>query len=139
MQKRTIIAGLGVAAVLVAAGTSGAVAGSLITGKDVKNESLTGADIKDGRVRANDLSSHVNALLNKKGAAGAKGEKGADGTNGIDGKNGAAGVDGKNGKDGKDGVSGLYYRHRDVRLGLRPHRREPEHQRPRQRWAPSPR
>ena len=67
MQKRTIIAGLGIAAMLVVAGTSGAVAGSLITGKDVKNESLTGADIKNGSIRKHDFSSHVNALLKSKG------------------------------------------------------------------------
>ncbi|WP_370288412.1 hypothetical protein [Nocardioides sp.] len=40
---------------VVAAGSGGAVAGALITGKQIKNESVTGADLKNGTVTGVDL------------------------------------------------------------------------------------
>lgn len=49
MNKLTIGA-LGLAGVVVLGSTSGVVAGSLITGKDIKNNSITGKDIKKGSI-----------------------------------------------------------------------------------------
>jgi hypothetical protein len=78
MQKRTIVAGLGLTAVILAAGTSGAVAGGLITGKD----------IKDGSVHKVDLSKGVNTALTKAGTPGVQGPQGEPGKDGVDGKDG---------------------------------------------------
>lgn len=41
---------------LTAAGSGGAVAGALITGKQIKNESVTGADLKNGTVGSADIA-----------------------------------------------------------------------------------
>jgi hypothetical protein len=88
MQKRTLIAGLGVAAALVFASTTGAVASGLIGSKDIKNDSVRSIDVKDGTLRVKDLRPHAVQVL-----------KGHDGKNGVDG------VDGKDGRDGKDGTN----------------------------------
>lgn len=73
-----------IALVVCAVGGGTAVAGKLITGKNVKNSSLTGADIKsssitssdikNGSVGTNDLSSAAKSTI--------KGEKGDPGTHG---------------------------------------------------------
>jgi hypothetical protein len=63
--------------------TGGAVAGSLITGKDVKNNSLTGKDIKDKSLGAADLSPEATAALT--GPPGAAGPAGKNGYQFVDG------------------------------------------------------
>jgi hypothetical protein len=75
--------------VLVAAGclllgsTGGAVAGSLITGKDVKNGSLTGKDVKDKSLGSDDLSPEAVSAL--RGASGAPGAPGLNAYQALDG------------------------------------------------------
>ena len=66
---------------LVLGSTGGAVAGSLITGKDVKNGSLTGKDVKDRTLGTGDLSGDGVAAL--RGLAGPAGPPGAPGQNGY--------------------------------------------------------
>ena len=69
----TAAAALLAGAVLVSA-TTGAVAGSLITGQQIKNGSVTTKDIKDQSLATGDLSPDaVAALKGQTGAAGAPG------------------------------------------------------------------
>ena len=54
MSKRTTLLALTLAIVLSGAVTAGAK--TIITGKQIKNNSITGADIKDRSVKSSDLS-----------------------------------------------------------------------------------
>jgi hypothetical protein len=86
---------LAAAAVLAVGAGSGAVAGSLITGKDIKNRSIEARDLDRGSVTTNkvrnrtlklkDLSSEVTAKLGTPGAQGPKGETGPQGPKGESG------------------------------------------------------
>lgn len=68
-----------VAAMMVVGGGS-AVAGSMISGKQVKNSSLTGADIKNKSLSVSDLSQKSrDALKGNVGATGATGQTGSQG------------------------------------------------------------
>lgn len=69
-----------------------------ITGKQVVNSSLTGADIKNGSIGPADLSAAAKKTLT--GRAGANGAPGAAGQAGTNGTNGANGTNGTNGVDG---------------------------------------
>lgn len=77
------------AGALVLASSGGAVAGGLITGKDIKNGSVTGKDIKNKSVKTNDLSPKTVAQLK-----GGTGPAGAVGPQGDPGATGAAGAPG---------------------------------------------
>jgi Collagen triple helix repeat (20 copies) len=114
-----VVAACAVTAVVV--GGTTATAASLITGADVKNNSLTGLDvknlrtsdiatggirtknIKDGTIRLADLSVEVRKALNKVGPTGATGATGATGVNGANGATGAQGLQGPQGVAGQDG------------------------------------
>jgi len=87
-------------ALFVALGGTAYAAGK-ITGKNVVNSSLTGADIKNGSIGLSDLSTSAKKSL--AGKAGPAGANGKDGTNGAIGANGAAGANGTNGTNGVDG------------------------------------
>jgi len=86
---------LATAAVLAVGAGSGAVAGSLITGKDIKNQSVEGKDLARGSVttakvknktlKLKDLSAEVTAKLGTQGPAGPKGATGAQGPQGASG------------------------------------------------------
>lgn len=77
--KNTSLLAVIVAAMMVVGGGS-AVAGSLITGKQVKNSSLTGADIKNKSLSVSDLSQKSrDALKGNVGATGATGQTGSQG------------------------------------------------------------
>ena len=59
---------------MVVSSTGGAVAGSLITGQQIKNGSVTGKDIKDQSLKTGDLSAETVASLHgQTGATGAPG------------------------------------------------------------------
>lgn len=109
----------------VAVGATGASAASLITGAQVKNNSLTGldiknvrsGDIKDRSIRLRDLSPEVikaiqgagantGASVGTPGANGAAGAPGAAGNNGSSGANGTAGANGADGVNGTNGANG---------------------------------
>ena len=97
MRKSHLIAGGVIAAALVIGTGVGAQASGLITGKDIKSNSVGGDKITNGSLHVIDLApSSVKAL---KGQTGLTGKTGATGAQGIAGKDGA---DGKNGTDGKD-------------------------------------
>lgn len=73
------VTGIIVAALAIAVFSGGsAVAGKLLTGKNIKNSSLSGADIKNGSVSTNDLSGPAKAAM-----TGAKGDKGDAGDSGL--------------------------------------------------------
>lgn len=63
----TLVSKSGIAAIAVVtglvltAGTSGAVAGAMITGKQIKNNTVTTKDIKNGTVQSADLSAPLQA------------------------------------------------------------------------------
>lgn len=71
-----------VVAMMVVGGGS-AIAGSMITGKQVKNSSLTGGDIKNKSLSVSDLSTKSRAAL--------KGNQGPAGPQGVQGQTGSQG------------------------------------------------
>jgi len=105
-------------ATAIAVGATTATAATLITGSKVKNNSLTGLDIKDIKsgdikdrsIRLRDLNAEVLDAIRKgsansgasttgsstPGATGASGTAGANGTNGTTGANGTNGTNGTN-------------------------------------------
>lgn len=106
------VLGLGVVALLlVLASTGGAVAGSLITGKKIKDGTITSADIKNRTLKSNDLSpAAVKTLRGRpgdRGPAGASGTTGPQGTAGPAGSQGTAGPAGPQGERGPAGPKGL--------------------------------
>jgi len=76
--KSTLVSLSILLAVLLFGGVSGAVASTMITGRQIKNGTVTGADIKNGSLTGVDLSATTKAALR-----GNTGPKGAAGTSGI--------------------------------------------------------
>lgn len=99
---RTGVAVVAAAAVLAVSAGSGAVAGAMITGKDIKNhtieaqdldrESVTTNKVKDETLKLKDLSSEVTDKLGVKGPAGPAGPAGAAGPQGPAGPMGGSHV-----------------------------------------------
>ena len=89
------------AAVLAVGAGSGAVAGSLITGKDIKDHSIKAKDldagsvttnkVKNGTLKLKDMSSEVTGKLGAPGPAGPQGPRGAAGPEGPQGPQGPKG------------------------------------------------
>jgi len=100
---RTLIA-CAVVALLVGGGT--ATAAQLITGKDVKNGSLTGADLEDGSVGFKELTRSARNRAEKPGPQGLKGDTGAKGDTGPAGPAGQQGPKGDTGSKGEAGANG---------------------------------
>lgn len=96
-----------VVVLLLAAGTGGAVAGVMITGKQIKDGTVTSADVKDRTLGVGDLSPAArNSLQGAPGATGANGPPGATGPAGATGATGAAGPTGGAGPAGPAGPPG---------------------------------
>lgn len=97
-------------ALTVLGGVGGAVAGDLVTSRDIKNDTVRSVDVKDETLRLADLRPGARAALagqdGADGADGVDGEDGTDGVDGVDGKDGAPGAAGADGKDGIDGIDG---------------------------------
>ena len=97
---------LAAAAVLAVGAGSGAVAGAMITGKDIKNRTIESQDLKRGAVtttkvknrtlRLKDLNAEVTDKLGKGGAAGPQGPQGSQGPQGPKGADGTASYAGPN-------------------------------------------
>jgi hypothetical protein len=114
MQGRTSLIAAG-AALFIALGGS-AVAANKVRTKDLANNAVTGAKIKNGAVAGNDLSpglrqtlrgtAGISGATGEAGASGAPGASGTNGTNGTNGPNGANGANGPNGANGVDGDDG---------------------------------
>ena len=111
-QRGTVLAAFILGVVAAAAGT--ATAATLITGKDVRNNSLTGVDIRSGSLTGSDIRNSsltgvdirdgsigfadlaAAAKSNLKGDTGARGRQGAAGARGAQGPRGATGAAGNN-------------------------------------------
>ena len=87
------------AVVLAIATTGGAVAGSLITSKQIENDSIRSVDLKNGgAVALKDLKPGLRNAVTRTG--------GTDGKDGKDGKDGAVGATGPAGPTGAVGATG---------------------------------
>ena len=105
-----------VAAGLIVGSAATAGAASLITGKDVKNESLTGRDIRNGSLKGADITDGSltkddlsGALGGAQGPVGPQGPAGPKGDKGDKGEKGDAGTPGAQGPQGPAGFGGLTY------------------------------
>jgi hypothetical protein len=90
-----------VVALLLAAATAGAQ--SLIDSGDVMNNSLTGKDVKDRSLTKKDFKGSVRGA---RGSAGPQGAPGAQGLPGLPGAQGAQGQPGLQGPQGEPGANG---------------------------------
>ena len=94
-------------ALMLAAGT-GATASLMISGKQIKDNSVTSQDIKNKSLKVKDLSRKAQVKLKgATGATGATGERGATGPAGPAGPAGTAGTTGLPGIPGLPGLDGL--------------------------------
>jgi len=88
-QRLTMLAaGVAVAAL---AGSSGAVAAGMITGDDIKNNTVRSSDIMDGTLRSKDLREGLLGLIREGAQPGPQGEQGEPGAPGPAGPQGPAG------------------------------------------------
>jgi hypothetical protein len=92
------------AALLVGVSSVGAVAGSMITSKDIKNDTVRSVDVHDNGLYMRDLSQGVQKRIN---APGPRGETGATGAQGEKGDPGATGAQGPKGDTGATGPAAL--------------------------------
>lgn len=108
MEKapRSLPAIIVLAIALVIASTGGAVAGGLITSKQIKDNTIKSKDVHDGTLTVADLSSDTVTSL-----------KGATGPQGPAGPAGPTGQTGPKGADGAPGVSGRVLVTGDASLG----------------------
>ena len=92
---------------LFAALGGSAYAAVTVTGKNIKDGTVTGNDVKNSSLGTGKLSpSAVSSLTGRPGPAGPQGEKGAAGERGPIGMTGAQGPKGDQGVAGKDGAPG---------------------------------
>ena len=89
---------------IITSSVGGAVAADVITGKDVKDNSLTTSDIKDKTIKVKDLSDKTKSEL--KGRTGPAGPSGSTGSVGSQGAAGPVGPQGPQGPAGADGTDG---------------------------------
>ena len=101
-SRPTLFAALILAAALIVSAGTGAVAGSMITGKQIKNGTVTSQDLKNKTIRPVDLSRAV-----KQQMAGSAGTVGPAGPAGPAGSTGPTGPRGPQGVAGVPGASGL--------------------------------
>jgi hypothetical protein len=90
IRRRHLPALAGTVLVVAVIGAGTATAASLVTSKDVQDNSLRSVDVKNGSLRVNDLTARAVKTLQKGGVAGATGAKGATGPAGAQGPQGPA-------------------------------------------------
>ena len=108
IQKLRISPALVVAIVALMAALGGtAVAGSLITGKQIANDSITSRHVRNGSLKYADLAPSMRSAMERPdsepgpaGPAGPRGERGPQGTQGTQGQQGERGPQGPAGQDG---------------------------------------
>ena len=81
-------------------------AGRLLTGQDIKDDSLTSADVANGSLKKKDFAAEAWPADGADGARGLPGVDGADGADGVDGVDGAQGLPGEKGDVGPGGPAG---------------------------------
>jgi len=101
LTPRTALVVLVAAIALMATAGAGATAALMITGKQIKDSSVTSQDIKNNSLKVKDLSARAQAKLKGRtgatGAAGARGPAGPAGTSGLPGLPGLPGIPGLSG------------------------------------------
>lgn len=122
-KRSFAVLGLSVAALLVTS-TGGAVAGALITSKQIKDNTITSADIKNKTIGTSDLSPAAastltgptgpTGLTGPAGPTGAKGDPGATGPVGPRGATGPVGDIGPVGAPGADAMTDVTVRSKTV-------------------------
>ena len=106
MKKGLLFASVVLLALGVSASASGTVR-TLLTGRDIKDGSITSADIADGTLKLKDLSESARvALAGNAGSKGVQGEAGPIGPTGAPGSTGSAGAIGPQGASGPQGPTG---------------------------------
>ena len=98
-----------VAAALVVGSTATAgadAAVALITGKQIKNSSVTGADVRDGSLTKVDFSGTIAGPRGPAGPEGPEGPQGPEGPAGAKGATGSVGPQGAAGPQGPQGPAG---------------------------------
>ena len=108
MGRKGVLAAA-VAASLIVVTASSATARSLITGLQIKNGSITSADLADGTIKSRDLAPslrHAQQVPGPQGPQGAQGEAGPQGAKGDPGAQGAQGPAGPQGATGAAGAQG---------------------------------
>ena len=104
---RTLWVIVGVALVLGITSVATGAAPRLITGRDVKDHTLSSADLIDRTIQNHDLSRPlVASLRGQQGPAGIPGATGATGPQGLKGDTGAKGEKGDTGATGARGLTG---------------------------------
>ena len=93
---------------LLLAGAGSATAATLITGAQVKDNSLTGRDVKDGSLSTRDFKKGT-LRAGSRGTQGPQGTQGPAGAEGADGPAGPSGAAGQPGPRGARGPSGTSY------------------------------
>ncbi len=96
-RSRRVPAVAGVVLVVAVIGGGTATAANLVTGKDVKDNSLRSRDVHNGSLKVKDLTARAVRTLQKGGMAGATGPAGPQGAKGS---TGATGPQGPKGDDG---------------------------------------
>ena len=91
--RSTAVVVAGAALLLAIGSTGGAVAGRLITGKQIKNNTITSADIKNKTITKRDLAKSAQPKVGARGPAGATGPAGPAGATGPQGPRGFAAWD----------------------------------------------
>ena len=109
---RTALAVLVAVLALVLSAGAGATASMIITGKQIKDGTVTTADVKNRSLKAKDFSARAKSKL--RGRAGPAGPAGARGATGATGPAGTSGL------PGLPGLSGFEVVSRSVPMGLLP-------------------
>ena len=106
-KKGVLAAAVAAASLIVVVAASSATARSLITGLQIKNGSITSADLADGTIKPRDLAPSLRrAPAVIPGPQGPAGPQGAVGAQGAKGDTGAQGVPGPGGPQGPAGAQG---------------------------------
>ncbi|MFC7358952.1 collagen-like triple helix repeat-containing protein [Nocardioides astragali] len=107
-KSRTALAVVIAALALIISAGAGATASLMITGKQIKDGSVTTKDVKNRSLKAKDFSAKAKSKLRgPAGPAGPAGPRGATGATGPAGATGLQGLQGLPGLDGLPGVPGL--------------------------------
>lgn len=106
--SRTALAVIVAALALIVSAGAGATASLMITGKQIKDGSVTTKDVKNRSLKVKDLSAKArNKLRGATGPAGPRGATGATGATGPAGPAGPTGLQGLQGLPGLDGLPGV--------------------------------
>ena len=113
-MRKALAVGLSVLAVLVVGTAATGSVQTLITGTDIKDESIGSNDIRPGAIQSHDIKNGTIApvdlskilLTTLQGATGAQGASGDTGAKGDTGATGAQGAKGDTGKTGVQGAKG---------------------------------